>query len=48
MYLIQEVIQAFIQVFQIQKDHSPSSFHADFDLADITANLHKVGICGEQ
>ena len=40
-YLIQKVIQAFIQIFQIKENHSSSCFHADFDLADITADLQK-------
>ena len=40
-YLIQEVVQAFIQIFQIKENYGPSCFHADLDLADITADLHK-------
>ena len=37
--LVQHVIQAFIQVLQIEQDHCTSSFHANLDLIDVPADL---------
>ena len=39
--LVQHVVQALIQVFQVKQDHGSSSLHANFDLVDVPANLYK-------
>lgn len=38
-YLVEQVIQALIQVLQVQQDHSATSLHAYLDLVDIAAHL---------
>ena len=37
--LVQHVIQAFVQVLQVEQDHCSSSLHANLDLVDVSTNL---------
>ena len=39
--LVQHIIQAFVQVLQVEQDHCSSSFHANLDLIDVSANLYE-------
>ena len=41
-YLIEQVIQAFIQVLKVEQNHCAPCLHADFDLVDVAANLHDM------
>ena len=40
--LVQQVIQAFIEVFQVQQNYSTPCLHADLDLIDVAANLYNM------
>ena len=37
--LVQNIIQALIQVFEVEKNHYLASFHADFNFIYVTTNL---------
>lgn len=37
--LIEYIIQTFIEIFQVKQNNSSTSFHTNFDLVDISANL---------
>ena len=41
-YLVQEIIQALVQMLQVQQDNSPASFHANLYLIDVTTHLHTL------
>ena len=38
--LVEDIIQALIEVFQVEEDHSASSLHAYLDLVDISTHLY--------
>ncbi len=39
--LVEDIIEALIEVLQIEKDDCPPCFHANLDLINVTANLRK-------
>ena len=45
--LVQRVIQALIQVFQVQKYNCVSCFHADLDLVNVATNLDYINKYGD-
>ncbi len=39
--LVEDIIEALIEVLQIEKDDCPPCLHANLDLINVTANLRK-------
>ena len=46
-HLVEQIIQTFVQVVQIQQHDSATCFHAYLDLIDVATNLH-IYICAGQ
>ena len=43
-YLVKNIIETLIQIFQVQEDHSPANLHTNLYLVDISTDLkHNVG-----
>ena len=40
--LVEHVIQALIQVFEVEKDNCSSCLHTNFDLIDVSAYLQNI------
>ena len=38
--LVKYIIQALIEVFQVEEDHCSSSLHANLNLVDVSTDLH--------
>ena len=45
--LVKSIIQALIQVIQVQKNYSSTSLHANLDLVYISTHLNNVNIALE-
>ena len=39
-YLIKCIIQTLIEIFKIEQNYSPSNFHVNLDLVDVSTHLH--------
>ena len=42
LYLVENIIQAFIKVFQVEQNNCSSCFHTDLDSVNISAHLHNI------
>ena len=38
-YLVENIVEALIEVFKVEQDHCPTNLHANLDLVDVSTHL---------